>query len=57
MNSVIYLVPTVLEESATQTIPPYIIDAIRNSQIIFAENERTARRFLKAMCKDIVLDD
>jgi 16S rRNA (cytidine1402-2'-O)-methyltransferase len=57
MNSVIYLVPTVLEESATQTIPPYIIDAIRNSQIIFAENERTARRFLKAMCKDIVIDD
>jgi 16S rRNA (cytidine1402-2'-O)-methyltransferase len=57
MNSVVYLVPTVLEESATHTIPPYIIDAIRNCQIIFAENERTARRFLKAMCKDIVIDD
>jgi 16S rRNA (cytidine1402-2'-O)-methyltransferase len=57
MGPVIYLIPTVLEESATQTIPPYIIDAVKNCQVIFAENERTARRFLKAMCKEIVIDD
>jgi len=57
MNSVVYLVPTVLEEFATQTIPPYIIEAVKNCQVIFAENERTARRFLKAMCKEIVIDD
>jgi 16S rRNA (cytidine1402-2'-O)-methyltransferase len=57
MGPVIYLIPTVLEESATQTIPPYIIDAVKNCQVIFAENERTARSFLKAMCKEIVIDD
>lgn len=57
MNSVIYLIPTVLEESATETIPPYIIDAAKNCQVIFAENERTARRFLKSICKEIVIDD
>jgi 16S rRNA (cytidine1402-2'-O)-methyltransferase len=57
MGPVIYLIPTVLEESATQTIPPYIIDAVKNCQVIFAENERTAGRFLKAMCKEIVIDD
>ena len=57
MNSLVYLVPTVLEESATQTIPPYIIEAVKNCQVIFAENERTARRFLKAICKEIVIDD
>jgi 16S rRNA (cytidine1402-2'-O)-methyltransferase len=57
MRSVIYLVPTVLEETATETIAPYIIDAVKNCQVIFAENERTARRFLKMMCKDIVIDD
>ncbi|MEO7306873.1 MAG: SAM-dependent methyltransferase [Ferruginibacter sp.] len=57
MQSLIYLVPTVLEETAAETIAPYIIDAVKNCQVIFAENERTARRFLKMMCKDIVIDD
>jgi len=57
MQSHIYLIPTVLEESATETIAPYIIDAIKKCQAIFAENERTARRFLKNICKEIVIDD
>jgi 16S rRNA (cytidine1402-2'-O)-methyltransferase len=57
MRSVIYLVPTVLEETAAETIAPYIIDAVKKCQVIFAENERTARRFLKMMCKEIVIDD
>ncbi len=57
MQSLVYLVPSVLEESATETIPPYIIDAVKNCQVIFAENERTARRFLKSICKEIVIDD
>lgn len=57
MQSLIYLVPTVLEETAAETIAPYIIDAVKNCQVIFAENERTARRFLKMMCRDIVIDD
>ncbi len=57
MNSVIYLIPSVLEESVTETIPHYIIGAIKNSQVIFAENERTTRRFLKSICKEIVIDD
>jgi len=57
MSATIYLIPSVLEESATQTIPPYVIDAVKNCQVIFAENERTARRFLKSMCKEIVIDD
>ena len=57
MQSLIYLIPSVLEESATETIAPYIIDAVKNCQIIFAENERTARRFLKSICKEIVIDE
>ena len=57
MNSVIYLIPTVLEESATETIADYVIEAVKKCQVIFAENERTARRFLKLMCKEIVIDD
>lgn len=57
MNAQVYLIPTVLEEKATETIPPYILEAVKNCRVIFAENERTARRFLKAMSKDIVIDD
>ena len=57
MSSTIYLIPTVLDETATHTILPYIIDAVKNCQVIFAENERTARRFLKSICKEIVIDD
>jgi len=57
MSSTIYLVPCVLDETAINTIPIYIIDAVKNCSVIFAENERTARRFLKSICKEIVIDD
>ena len=57
MRSCIYLIPSVLDESAIQTIPGYIIDAVKDCSVIFAENERTARRFLKSICKEIIIDD
>ena len=57
MISTIYLVPSVLDENATQTIPSYIIDSVKKCQVIFAENERTTRRFLKSICKEIVIDE
>ena len=57
MAATIYLIPCVLAEDATETIPTYAIYAVKKSQVIFAENERTARRFLKAMDKTIVIDD
>lgn len=53
----VYLVPSVLHETAVQTIPAYIIDAVKDSSVIFAENERTARRFLKSIWREIVIDD
>ena len=42
---------------AIHTIPAYITDALKACSTIFAENERTARRFLKSICKEIVIDD
>ncbi len=57
MSSTLYLIPCVLDELALNTIPLYIIDAVKNCQVIFAENERTARRFLKSICKEIVIDN
>ena len=53
----IYLVPVFLSDNATQTIPAYVISAVKECQVIFAENERTARRFLKAMDAAIVIDN
>ncbi|MEP6846552.1 MAG: SAM-dependent methyltransferase [Panacibacter sp.] len=53
----IYLIPCPLAPDANQTIPAYVLDAVRKCTVIFAENERTARRFLKSMDKMIVIDD
>lgn len=56
-NATVYLVPSVLHETAIETIPTYIIDAVKNCNVIFAENERTARRFFKSIWKEMVIDD
>jgi 16S rRNA (cytidine1402-2'-O)-methyltransferase len=53
----IYLIPSFLSENAVETIPVYVVNAVKNCQVIFAENERTARRFLKSMDKEIVIDN
>lgn len=53
----IYLIPSFIAEDATNTIPTYIIHSVRNCQVIFAENERTARRFLKSIDASIIIDD
>jgi 16S rRNA (cytidine1402-2'-O)-methyltransferase len=53
----IYLIPSFLSAEAVETIPTYILNAVKECQVIFAENERTARRFLKSMSKEIVIDD
>ncbi|MEO5648303.1 MAG: SAM-dependent methyltransferase [Ginsengibacter sp.] len=53
----VYLIPSFLSENAVDTIPGYVIEAVKNCQVIFAENERTARRFLKIMDKEIVIDN
>lgn len=56
-SSKIYLIPSFLHESATQTIPAYVTDAVRDCQCFFVENERSARRFLKQLWKEMVIDN
>lgn len=56
-KGIVYLIPTVLHESATQTILPYTIDAVKNCQAFFVENERTTRRFLKSLWREMVIED
>lgn len=57
MSATVYLIPCILADNATDCIPTYVIDAVKKCSIIYAENERTARRYLKMMDKAIIIDD
>lgn len=57
MASLVYLVPTVLAEGETACLPAYLLEAVRQCTVLFVENERTARRYLKLLSKEIVIDD
>lgn len=53
----LFLLPSVLHENAIETIPLYVLDAVKQCKVFFVENERTARRYLKLLWQDIVIDD
>lgn len=53
----VYLIPTVLSEGVTHCLPSYILEAVKNCSVLFVENERTARRYLKLLSKEIVIDN
>lgn len=53
----VYLIPTVLSEGVTEPLPAYVLDAVKACSAFFVENERTARRFLKSIWKEMVIDD
>ncbi|MGZ8545584.1 MAG: SAM-dependent methyltransferase [Flavisolibacter sp.] len=57
MSTTVYLIPTVLSEGQTNVLPAYLLDAVKQCPVFFVENERTARRFLKLLWKEIVIDD
>lgn len=53
----VYLIPTFLFEDVLETIPAYVTDAVKNCNVFFVENERSARRYLKKLWKEMVIDD
>lgn len=53
----VFLIPSFLAPDALETIPPYVLEKVLSCQILFVENERTSRRFLKKIQPDIVIDD
>ncbi|MCO5241345.1 MAG: SAM-dependent methyltransferase [Chitinophagaceae bacterium] len=53
----VYLIPSVIDEEGLAAIPGYIADAVKCCTVFFVENERTARRYLKRIWKDMVVDD
>ena len=56
MPATLYLIPTVLHEGETKVLPTYLLDAIKQCSVFFVENERTARRYLKLLWKEMVID-
>lgn len=57
MPATVYLIPTVLSEGKIDCLPNYILDTIQKCSVLFVENERTARRYLKTLSKEIVIDE
>ena len=57
VKGIVYLIPSVIEENVLETIPHYILEAVKQCQFFFVENERTARRFLKSIWREMVIDN
>jgi len=56
-NAKVYLIPSFLHEGSIHVLPAYILEAVKECQVFFVENERSARRFLKSLWKEMVIDE
>lgn len=57
MTGNVFLIPTFLYENAVETIPFYVVEAVKKCNVFFVENERTARRYLKLLWPQMVIDN
>jgi len=57
MAATLYLIPCWLEEHITAPLPAYLLEAVKQCTVFFVENERSARRYLKAIWKEMIIDD
>jgi 16S rRNA (cytidine1402-2'-O)-methyltransferase len=57
MTGSVFLIPTLLYDEAVHTIPAYVLDAVKECRVFFVENERTARRHLKLLWREMVIDE
>jgi 16S rRNA (cytidine1402-2'-O)-methyltransferase len=55
-TAIVYLIPSFLDEDSMDALPVYLIDAVKSSQVFFVENERSARRYLKKLWKEMDID-
>ena len=53
----VYLIPSLLDEEGISAISPNVVEVVKKCQVFFVENERSARRFLKKVWKEIIIDD
>jgi len=57
MAATIYLIPSQLDDQGFHVLPAYLLDAVKDCEVFFVENERTARRYLKQLWREMVIDD
>lgn len=55
-NATVFLIPTFLDEEALDVLPYYLLPAVKACEVFFVENERSARRFLKKLWREIEID-
>jgi len=55
-RATVYLIPTLLDEEGMDALPSYILQAVQSVEVFFVENERSARRFLKKLWKEMDID-
>ena len=53
----VYLIPCALYDGINETIPPYVLEGIKQCSAFFVENERTTRRFFKSIWREMVIDN
>jgi len=54
--STVYLIPTILDEYGFDVLPAYLLDSVKAAEVFFVENERSARRFLKKLWREMDID-
>jgi 16S rRNA (cytidine1402-2'-O)-methyltransferase len=57
MSETVYLIPCPIAQDAIHTLSPQIVESVKHCEIFFVENERSARRFLKKIWKEMVIDN
>ena len=55
-KAVLHLIPNLLAPDQAQVIPSYLSEIVSNLKVFYVEEIKSARRFLKKMNKDIVID-
>jgi 16S rRNA (cytidine1402-2'-O)-methyltransferase len=56
-KGVLHLIPNILAEGRIETIPTYLKNIVTSIKIFGVEEIKSARRLLKALNKEIVIDD
>jgi 16S rRNA (cytidine1402-2'-O)-methyltransferase len=56
-TATLYLIPCYLDDRSLAPLPAYLLDAVKECNVFFVENERSARRYLKSLWKEMVIDD
>ncbi len=53
----LHLIPNILAENTAHKMPHYLVDIVTSIRVFYVEEIRSARRFLKMLNKQIIIDD